>query len=473
VFEALDLQSSILALSWISLNPRHHVIARHMSRCGLRRFHRDFLQSASQIRTWEACGKQTKVLPITQPLIAREEHPADRGRKSRLTRCPAVEHALADPASIRLPDGVVSVAPAGQTVQCQYERFFPARGAGPLRTPTLITTGCHVPFGLPSIEQLDQELLTCPTPFDSLADLLTELVVPMDAASILTKEPIAEILLVPPASLKFSPDPKEDQCTFGAGKLSLLISAHPEFNTDQLRIGFKQFPTNRPVSRTSASAQDLQWQKGGSFKTARYEQDLSNVPLCLTILSHGDDFLGKWWLRDVDLSYNERFEIHRALDPTATFKTTFFNDKNAFEDRVSLLLLLLGLVPFKYGGIRQLTDAPDILAWSAQRHLYVIDCTTGDINSKGKLQRLYERTKKIRESLSRSAQPPIAVLPAIFTSLTTQETAVHSATAAAFQIAIVVRDNIINLLSQVEAPPTPEQLYNAALACIPTPQPSA
>jgi hypothetical protein len=129
---------------------------------------------------------------------------------------------------------------------------------------------------------------------------------------------------------------------------------------------------------------------------------------------------------------------------------------------------LLGFQTLKYGQIPKLTDAPDILAFSMGRHLYVIECTVGDIDRKGKLHRLYDRANQIREYLSRSPQPPVAVQPVIFTSLTRQETASHWSTAATYRIALVCRENILNLLNFVDSPPAAEQLYAATVAAIPT-----
>jgi hypothetical protein len=128
---------------------------------------------------------------------------------------------------------------------------------------------------------------------------------------------------------------------------------------------------------------------------------------------------------------------------------------------------LLGLQTLKYGQIPKLTEAPDILSLSSARHLYVIECTVGDIDRKGKLHRLYDRANQIKDYLSRTPQPPIAVQPLIFTSLTRQETASHWSTAATYRIGLVCRENILNLLNVLDSPPTAEQLYSAAVAAIP------
>jgi hypothetical protein len=157
--------------------------------------------------------------------------------------------------------------------------------------------------------------------------------------------------------------------------------------------------------------------------------------------------------------------LHRALDDRDQLKSTFFERPELFEDKVLLVLTLIGLTALKYGRVQ--TDAPDILAISSARHVYAIECTTGDINSRGKLQRLSDRTKQIREKLSNTANPPIGVVPVIFTSLPREETAMHWDTAATFQIALVTREDIGGLFDNLDVQVPPEQLYNATLALIP------
>jgi hypothetical protein len=157
--------------------------------------------------------------------------------------------------------------------------------------------------------------------------------------------------------------------------------------------------------------------------------------------------------------------LHRSLDTRDQLKSSFFERPEQFEDRVLLVLTLIGLTALKYGKVQ--TDAPDILALSTARHVYVIECTTGDINSRGKLQRLSDRTRQVREKLSNTSNPPVGVIPVIFTSLLREETAMHWDTAATFRIAVVARENIIGLLDSLDTQVQPDQLYNATLSLIP------
>lgn len=380
----------------------------------------------------------------------------------------AVEETISNPGAISFPQGLAKIASSGDDLNFQFERMHLANWAGPLRIPalTVLTQPLANLGAFPHLAELDHELITCETPYDSLAELLGELRI-SEQPQALFQTPNAQILLAPPASLKFSATVQEGSFLTN-GSLSLLLSLHPNLDPVNLRLGLKSFPKDSAVRRLSRRLDSLKWESHGDFKEARLELEAPNTPLCQAILSHNGQLLGRWWIRDQDLNFNDRLQFHRAVDTKNIFRDTFFEDRNDFEDRVTLLLTLLGLQPLKYGGIPKLTNAPDILAWSSERHLYVIDCITGDINQKGKLNRLYNRTNEIRTILARAPQPPIAVLPMIITSLPFDDTLAHHAIVATHKIALVCRENIQNLFDRLDVVPTPTELYQAALATIPS-----
>jgi hypothetical protein len=231
----------------------------------------------------------------------------------------------------------------------------------------------------------------------------------------------------------------------------------------------KSFPTDAPNPlRFSIEGSELEWSRDRDVQRGTVERDLPHTPLALTILSLDGELLMRRWVQDPALSFNDRLQLHRQVDLSGTFIKTFFADKNEFEERVNLLLTLLGLTVLKYGEIKPLTDAPDILATSSARHLYIVECTTGDINKSGKLHRLHERTRAIAEATSQTPAPFIAIQPVVITSLTRTETVAHWTTAESFQIALVCREDLEALLQRLESPPSADDLLQLAASCIPS-----
>ncbi len=59
--------------------------------------------------------------------------------------------------------------------------------------------------------------------------------------------------------------------------------------------------------------------------------------------------MGKWWVRDFGNSFNDRMHLHRAIDANDQLKSSFFEKPEQFEDKVHLLLTLMG---FELGAFR-------------------------------------------------------------------------------------------------------------------------
>jgi hypothetical protein len=271
-------------------------------------------------------------------------------------------------------------------------------------------------------------------------------------------------VLVPPVELLFDLS-SEPHSELSKGELSLVLKAHPALATDKLRLGVKAFPQRGAADRFTLDSAGIIRDAEGYLRV-KHTLSSPDVPVVQVFASSDDELMGKWWVRDFGSSFNDRMLLHRALDQNDQLKSTVFERPEQFEDKVLLALTLMGFAALKYG--RVLTNGPDILAISASRHVFVVECTTGDINSRGKLQRLSERTKQIRERLSSSSNPPVGVVPVVFTSLSRQETSMHWDTAATFQIAIVARENMVGFLDALDAPISPDQLYAATLALIPS-----
>jgi hypothetical protein len=375
----------------------------------------------------------------------------------------AVEKALANPHVAEGEAWTAHLVPSTDSLTYQYRRMYPPRLPGPNRLPSLLIAASPIEGAeFPTTEVFDLELLAHTTPFESLAELLAELRVPIEATEI-THRSVAEIIIFPPVAI-------DQGSQISDGKLTLKVIAHPSIDPGKLRIGFKAFHKNTALSRFALEGSALSWKTDNDVVRGQHNFEMPETPLALALISYEGEFISKWWIRDEALSLNQRHQIHRAVDTADTFRKTFFDDRNDFEERVTLLLELLGLSSLKYGRITTLTAAPDILAVSAEGHLFVVECTTGDINSKGKLQRLHDRTKEIAEALQRSLHPPATVLPVVFTNAPRQETAAHWSTAEVLGIALVCREEITNLLSQLDAPPTADQLHQMALAAIPVTQ---
>jgi len=341
----------------------------------------------------------------------------------------------------------------------RFDRLYPAMAPGQLRRPTYIMESGAVDL-TNSKDRLNLELMACNTPFESLEELCVELMIPITLGE-LTQMTHAEIIL----GNLFRID---DASTLKDGHLNLKIAAPCEVKQDLLKISAKVFYSrNLPPKRFVIPANNFAWteQDGKFYNECSIEMD---GQLALVFISYEGEFCHKWWLRDQSKSFSPRFQLHRLFDIDNKIEKTFFESKNDFEDRIALLLCLMNLTILSYGGIPEVKDAPDILAYSDNNDLYVIECTTGDIDQKGKLQRLCDRAQDIEARARQSSLLIANLMPVVFTSLPRAHITAHLAKLQALKISVFCREDIEQLLRRMEAPPTLEEVRTTVQAFIPT-----
>lgn len=380
----------------------------------------------------------------------------------------AIEAALAEPNTMEFESWQGTFAPLGGIgTTYEYERLHLARFPGPRRLPALTATfQNHLTF--PSIKELDQELKAYSLPFDGVTDLLLEVGLPIPIDDLFNRH-LRETVIIPPIDVLFDPAGALNS-TFSNRQLLLVLTSHPNIDIAKIKFGVKTFHRTNPPGRYALRSEEITVDQAGYIRVNH--ETPPDIPLVQVFVSYADIFIGSWWIRDFGSSFNDRMVLHRAIDTNDQLRTGFFDQdrRNEFEDRMLMTLTLSGFTALKYGKIQ--TDASDIVAMSAGRHLFVVECTTGDINNKGKLQRLSDRTKQIAARLQGSPSQPIAIVPIIFTSTPRAETAAHWDIAASLGIAIAGRENIVGMLDILDAPPSPEQFFAAAISLIPAAKPS-
>lgn len=342
----------------------------------------------------------------------------------------------------------------------QFHRFYPPEYPGVQRWPTLrITAPAISGQGTTEATKLQLELLAYERPYEDMADLYEDLGLPRHFSEE-NSPSVTELILSPVCEILSDSVINEEG-------ICVRVRASPAIVPEALLLGIKAYGRNQ-LERFSVKGDRFEWSDEGGERFGKIVIPSQDVPMAQTALSYQGEHLQKWVIRDESNSFNQLLDIHRAIDPADTLTSDdFFSQKTDFEERVGLLLSLLGLRLLKYGQIPKLTDAPDILALSEQNHLYVVECTTGDVNAKGKVQKLADRTKQIEERLKGSVANPLKVVGVMITSLPRHQTAAHWSQLSNLEIALVCREELESLISQVPAPPIAERLYQIFLETIP------
>jgi hypothetical protein len=342
----------------------------------------------------------------------------------------------------------------------RFERKYPTRMPGPMRLPCFVLQ--HAPVDLRKIKDLiDLELIACDVPYDNMEELCVELKAPLSIGEFV-QSTFSEIILEGLLTVSGNSILKDD-------RLLLTINTPKDIEPDKLKITIKSyFSSTSAPRRTVLPSQNATIEKSGDMLMCSFVVPMSGIHLATALVSYDGEYCFRWIFKDQTKSYNERFQVHRLLDNFSTFEKSFFASKNNFEQRVALLLSMLNLIVLPYGGIPELQDAPDLLAYSSINDLYVVECTTGDIDQKGKLQKLRDRTREITQRLQQSPLAIANVLSIVVTSMPRQEIAPHLTKLEALQIAIFCKEDLDRALERLEVPYTPLELRAMVQAAIPT-----
>jgi hypothetical protein len=399
---------------------------------------------------------QQHVLKTKSVFSCREttEIPADKAEA-------ILTEALSDTAMIAISGEKFGLPGEGYDTFEDYNAMYLQRMSGPQRLPSIVSrrNGIHT-YTYPRLDTLELELKSNDVPFDNFAELFAEIGFPfLSQGWGGWNSQRTEITIAPPAFV--------EHVEIKAGHSLFMVRASDLIDTDLIKVALKLIPVIPSQVQRRAFSGTVNWEVGDGSLLGRFEMAAADIGLVQLYLRYDEEFLGAWWARDIDVSFSQRTALHKVVDSNGLFMQKFFDDRNSFEERITVLLSLLNLDCLFYGKIAELKDAPDILALSAQGHLYVVECSTGDINSRGKLRRLYERTNDIRTRLANSHFRPREILSVVIASVPHRETLHCIEELQNYGIALVAREGIERLLSQIEAPPTAEQLFAVAMASVP------
>jgi len=310
-------------------------------------------------------------------------------------------------------------------------------------------------------ENLDIELLGNEIPYESINDLLSSLGLPLNAFQSGQLIPQSTFIISTPVIVL-----EESSITGDTAKV--IIRCCSDVERDNIRFSVRAFNRSGPPTRFHIPNKQIEWEADGNWITGTAEIGLSDNPHAAIHLSYGNDFLGTWFIRDAANSLNNRFLVHKVFHKDGVLSDLLHSERGIpFETATTALFSLLGLNCVTYGSLRYLTDGPDIVAYSDAGHLYVIECKGGAIKE-GKLHELSLRCEEISKAVRADGMGIQHVLPVLVTNLPRDQTKVKWAEAAKLSISLVCQEELKNLVGQLEFPPTPQALYEAARASIPS-----
>lgn len=347
------------------------------------------------------------------------------------------------------------------------QSFFPVQHpqfpAAPRAPGLRISVGGSQVLPRPRLEGLDLQVRSLEQPFIDMRELLATVSVPTDLLDP-GALPFIDVVAFPP--LNISRDSSVEQRT-----ANITIKMSVGLDPSRCGVSLKSFDNNVLKPLTSIAGSEINWVNAEDDILGTTEHGLVDDNYVQVFLRYDGEYVDHLWLRPRNKTLNPFFDMHKTFDSDQRLRDIIFSgNQRDFEGGIALLLQLLGLSVLRYGDLSGLQDAPDLIGYSTGGHVYVMECTIGDPDHKGKLLKLYDRTKKIREYLSSSITPFTSVQAVLFSTLPRASTHEHWKTLTSYKIALVCKEEIENLWVRIETPPNAEEIYRAALNAIPPSQ---
>lgn len=333
------------------------------------------------------------------------------------------------------------------------------------RLPTLRVSGTsrhNLTVSVADQRALDWELKAAEAPFDNLDELLSQCNLPaqMQMGDSTTLEIVAK-----------SPVTISDASAITGSDAVIECRLATALDVGKLRLGYKILH-KESIERKSVSGSALDWRQDGDIKIGTYRMSVGSASLLQTFVSYAGISHHQWWVTDPQKRLNPRLAIHQVFDEDLELLRRMLlkpeTDKPyVFENAVSTLLNLLGFAVSNYGRIPKLQKGPDIITISPTGHVGVIECTVGLLDENDKLAKLVQRAKLIRDKLNGTGYGFLQLQAVIVTPLSRDEVTANLETAGKHEIAVVCKEDIEEMLKQVNLPSNADRLFEDAKRLVP------
>ena len=306
--------------------------------------------------------------------------------------------------------------------------------------------------------QLDWEVKAAATPYDSIAELMTEYRLGALRSDTVNLEVVAFNVAVVDLS-----------STVSGTKAHPAVLLANGLSPDKVMLGYRVFSQGRVVQRATIPGAAMQWGRGDALQRGVGQVDIPPAAVLHCVASYSGVAHHQGWLSDPLTVQNPRRSAYEAFDDKLDVLRDFLaksqgkgRDARDLEAGVSWLLWMLGFSVAHLGGTDKTQNAPDLIATTPRGNFAVIECTTGLLKAENKLALLVDRTEALRRRLEASGNRHLNVLSMIVTSKTREEINADLEQAEKLGVAVLSKESLEDALKRTLVLPDAELLFAEA-----------
>lgn len=385
--------------------------------------------------------------------------------------CP-VDQSIEQALQGKMPGGDYDVAlPArdGGSLSVSFNPLYPPHVYSGPHAPTLIIIGEEVPE-LRTVQNLEYELRSAIVPFHSLNDLC-------DECGILGGFQFGNSAML--QLIAEAPGHISEQSGFDKGQVNIACAVGKRTDPARWRAGYRILDRNAVMHRGSCEGSEWEWVPDGEGHRGVCHPSVTEALIVQAYLSYDGIGVHEFKFSDPTGYANARYKVYEAvagdigvLENMLEGGGTKKNDADEFEAGVSLLLGLLGfsLLPFTMS--HALRDGPDLVVFSENGNILVVECTTGPLDNKGKLGKLTERGLDIRRALEASGTTVPEIQTVLISTVSREGAVGDMENAGKANIAVLCAEDNQELLEMVSSVPDADRVFDHIKARIPVSQAS-
>ena len=198
------------------------------------------------------------------------------------------------------------------------------------------------------------------------------------------------------------------RCRLYDGELDITLYAGSDAAIEHLSVGCIAMKTDTLVLSETLSLPRDAWSWHASRWVGRYQRDMGEATAVTLLLRVGDRRLEKLRLTDFSRSGgNPRLKAYADADHELSHLRANLSgirsakaDSEALENGTARLLALLGFQSIRVGPGGEVSNAADVIAFDPYNNgVLIVECTTGALDSGGKLGKLHLRANQLRSVL--------------------------------------------------------------------------